>query len=420
MKRILIISTFFPPLNSIASLRPYSWAKEWTQMGHSVTVLTTKKLQTENPLNFDLTGIEIVEVESSLNVSGLKKNYHEQKVKGKPSFLHRMMHQLKYKYGLFNACRMPDFTDFWIYPALKQISCHEKFDFIVSTSGPYSVHILGYLLKRKELTNKWIADYRDTWSNNYIYPGLFPFNFFEKYLEKFLLRKVDLITTVSEPFKEYFEKTYKKETRVVYNGFNPEDVDLEEGTSYPLSDKFRIVHTGSIYKDKRDPIPLFKAINELSDNPLIGHLEVIFIGSELADLQELIDLYHVEKHVKIQGFLSRKETLSLQRNADVLLFLPWNDPKVDGILTGKIFEYLYSKTPIISIGCPHMEASQKLIDHYKAGISLHSVDEIVTYLKRVLMEKPNAKTNVTNNELFLFDRRMIAKDFLNSLLILQK
>lgn len=41
--RILIVSTFFPPENSIASFRPYSWAKWWSRAGHEVTVVSTKK-----------------------------------------------------------------------------------------------------------------------------------------------------------------------------------------------------------------------------------------------------------------------------------------------------------------------------------------------------------------------------------------
>ena len=61
--RILIISTFFPPLNSIASLRPYSWAKYWVLEGHEVTVLTLAK--EEDPkvaLNYPNPGFRLIEV----------------------------------------------------------------------------------------------------------------------------------------------------------------------------------------------------------------------------------------------------------------------------------------------------------------------------------------------------------------------
>jgi hypothetical protein len=41
--KLLIITYFFPPLNSIASLRLYSFAKYLTEFGLDVTVFTTPK-----------------------------------------------------------------------------------------------------------------------------------------------------------------------------------------------------------------------------------------------------------------------------------------------------------------------------------------------------------------------------------------
>jgi hypothetical protein len=54
--KILIISTFFPPQNSVASLRGYSFAKYWTELGHKVTVLTTSKATYSHDLNLDNIG----------------------------------------------------------------------------------------------------------------------------------------------------------------------------------------------------------------------------------------------------------------------------------------------------------------------------------------------------------------------------
>ena len=58
--KILIVSTFFPPQNSIASLRPYSWAKWWSRAGHDVTVLTTEKEEWANNLNLDCSGFTVI------------------------------------------------------------------------------------------------------------------------------------------------------------------------------------------------------------------------------------------------------------------------------------------------------------------------------------------------------------------------
>ena len=41
--RILIVAHAFPPMNSTASHRPYSWARVWRDLGHEVHVLTAVK-----------------------------------------------------------------------------------------------------------------------------------------------------------------------------------------------------------------------------------------------------------------------------------------------------------------------------------------------------------------------------------------
>jgi hypothetical protein len=76
--RILIVSTFFPPLNSIASHRPYSWARYWTLAGHDVTVLTTEKQEDPHVgLAVDNPGYKVIEVPSPRFLSKLKSGYQE-------------------------------------------------------------------------------------------------------------------------------------------------------------------------------------------------------------------------------------------------------------------------------------------------------------------------------------------------------
>ena len=43
MKRLLLVTPFFPPQHAAASLRTASFASAWSELGADVTVLTTKK-----------------------------------------------------------------------------------------------------------------------------------------------------------------------------------------------------------------------------------------------------------------------------------------------------------------------------------------------------------------------------------------
>lgn len=385
--RILIISTFFPPLNSIASLRPYSWAKHWSAAGHDVTVLTTEKNEDNaTALKSPLEGFKVVSVPLPSFVSKLKNNNKGSSAGGKKGLVKRLFDYLRFERGVFNAARMPDFTDLWIAPAFAAIQSQGPWDLVISTAGPYSVHILAHRLKKKNLARQWIADYRDTWSNNYIYSGIFPFNRIERWLEHRLLKRADLVTTVSDPLADsFFTKFGCKNVQTIENGFDTDDVkDISHESIFPADGKYRIVHTGSIYLGKRDPTPLFQAIQRLQQAPMQRHLldrlEILFVGPRQANLETLINEYGVANWVKLVGFVSREDALRMQRDAHALLFLAWNDPSVDGILTGKIFEYLFSKTPIIAVGAGELEASQKLILEAGAGFAFHSVDEIEEYL----------------------------------------
>jgi glycosyltransferase involved in cell wall biosynthesis len=419
--RILIVSTFFPPLNSIASLRPYSWAKEWGRQGHDVTVLTTEKQQDKSvSLNVEHTGYRLIEVPLPRFIHQAKSSHSQGISKpGMKQLFKSLFERARHRLGIFNACRMPDFADLWIKPALNAIKQETPYDVVVSSAGPYSVHILSYILKKKGIAKKWVADYRDTWSNNYFYPGIFPLNFFEKVLEKKILRYADTITTVSQPLADIFISKYGQEkVATVPNGFDPDDLrNIDANPAFQEDDKFRIVHTGSIYLGRRDPSPLFQAISELghTHQEKLKLFEVVFVGANQANLKTLIERYQVGEWVKHIGFVSRERALSMQRDAHALLFLPWNDPNVDGIVTGKIFEYFYSNTPIIALGASHMELSQKMILEANAGKVFHTVEEIKHYLIEALQHPKKILSSVDDAYLKRYDRSVIAEQFLELL-----
>lgn len=425
--KILIISTFFPPLNSIASLRPYSWAKYWTQSGHDVTVLTTEKqpdpslmLYLPNP------GFKTIEVAFPQWLKSLRKDYNSSNktTQGPKRNKFKQLaidffHYLRFQKGVFHSCRMPDISDLWINNAYKAIKDKGEWDLVISTAGPYATHLVGHKVKKNKLAKLWIADYRDTWSNNYIYGGLFPFNLIESILEKRILRKADAVTTISAPFADVIAKEFSHpNVHVIENGFDPEDLINIPANSIFLDDqKFRIVHTGSIYKGRRDPTPLFQAINLLNADPdhyhLLNKLEIIFAGSNQADLQELIDKYEVGKWVRLIGFVKREDALRMQRDANALLFLPWNDPSVNGVLTGKIFEYLFSLTPILAVGANSLEDSQLLIKNAKAGEALLSVAEIKNYLIKHLQHIRKIKNQLSPEVLEKYTRKFQAEKLLS-------
>lgn len=432
--RILIVSTYFPPLNSIASLRPYSWAKYWSLAGHDVTVLTTKKDEgIAIDLSVPMNGFAVKEVPLPRFFYLFKRKYTLSRSRGpdyltrsgRPGglkhFLYSAFNILRHKKGIFNSCRMPDFTDFWIRPALKEIQNDPPWDLVISTAGPYATHIIAASIKKRKQAKAWIADYRDKWSDSIIYPGIFPFNVLEKSVEKRLIRNADLLTTISQPFADSYTLKYPN-TKIISieNGFDP--CDLHNINPHPIflrDGKFRIVYTGTVYPDKQDPRPLFQAIVSMSLDPkhknLLEALEVLFVGHNQGNLQKLINEFGIGCWVKLQNGVSRDDALRMQRDAHALLFLAWNDSSVDGVMTGKIFEYLFSKTPILAIGTQGLEASQQLILEAKAGEVFSHSEELVSYLIKHLRCPVKQKIHVDPNILNRYNRQVLAMKLLESI-----
>lgn len=425
--KILIISLFFPPQNSIASLRPYSWAKYWSRAGHDVTVVTLPKAEASSNIETSFEHFKVIEVPAPLMriIKGDSyKNQFSTSAKANKKIgllpeikikIKQFRNKIQSRYGIFFSCRMPDTLDFlWTAAVVKALN-NEKWDLVVSTAWPYGVHAPAYHLKNNGLAKHWIADWRDLWTDNHMYPGLPGFRFVERFLEKKWCNAADLITTVSLPLVEVFQKKYGNKSKVVFNGFDEEDYkNLPDESVFPDDGVFRVLYTGSIYPGQRDPTPLFHAVAQLDREGFItpNNLQVLFCGVN-ANLNELAKDTGIESYVRYLGFLPRPEALRLQRDASALLLLEFESKEVKGILTGKVFEYLFAGPPIIAIGVTHESSIGELLASTDTGKSFgKDTNAIKGYLKH-LMQNPELRSRKCKSEILMYSRKNQAKRMLD-------
>lgn len=397
--KILIVSVFFPPKNSIASQRPYSWAKHLSRMGHDVTVLTTQKFHQDNDLSAPTQKFNLIEVavpgmaalSRFLGKPGepgpVPRNENRRGfLKALKQWLIRGIRKIQQTYGVMYACRMPEIHDLWTIPAYRHIP-PGTWDLVVTTAWPYSVHFIGWMLKKKHRTKLWIADWRDLWTDNHLYPGLPVVKDLEQWLENKFNNTADFITTVSIPLADKLSKQHGNKVKVIYNGFDEDDyAALDKKKTFPDDGKIRIVYTGTLYPGKQDPSPLFLAIARLDQAGILlpGKLEVIF-ASKLLDVAGLAEQFGVSSYVTSLGFLPREQALCMQRDADVLLFLEFEAPGVEGILTGKLFEYLHAGPPILAIGISQNSTAGGIIHASGRGCTLgRDIQKIQAWLEYLL------------------------------------
>jgi glycosyltransferase involved in cell wall biosynthesis len=421
--RILIISTYFPPHNAIASWRPYSWAKCWAEAGHDVTVLTTQKEKDSNLIqDHPWKGFNVIEVPQGRLLRYLQKKYRASSSPpstANQAWFQKMLKQpfawfkaLRTHTGIFHAARMPDFTDLWIRPALKAVQGMPAWDLAISTYGPPASHVVGCCLKKRKQVKRWIADYRDLWIGRDMMLGIFPVNLFEKWLEKRLIAHADALTVVSEGLAAVMKERYpSKAVHVVENGFDPSDLSsLDPAPLFPEDGKVRIVYTGVIYEKIQDLSPLFKAIHQISLDEsyreCLARLEIVFAGDLMGPLEKMVELWQVHPWVKSVGHVPRREALRLQRDADYLLLLGVRDK---GILFGKTFEYLFSKRPIFAVGLSSDHPLTQLISEANAGCVFdRDESEIAQFLIKCLQSPQRAQTGTRAEIIAKYDRRQLA------------
>jgi hypothetical protein len=330
-------------------------------------------------------------------------------------YIKKLYYSFARKTGCFYMCRFPDFTDLWAKKAFQRIES-SYFDVVISTGWPYSVHRVGLALKKKKPDIRWIVDWRDLWTKNPLYPGLRIFHWYERYLENKFHQYANLIITISNPLADILQSMTKTRVETIYNGFDSED--YQEIKSRPRKENaiFTIVYTGTIYRGFRDPSPLFGAVANLKEKGLItaDDLKIQFAGAD-ADVSDMAETYNISEFYSYLGFLRREDALQLQYDADAVLFLEYNynKPDAQGVLTGKLFEYLYIAQEIIAIGIDLTTAAGKLICDATAGYCFGTdVEKIEEYLVKRIIHKARNKKEKNTAIIRQFERKIQAERIL--------
>lgn len=399
---IVILTHFYPPLNAIASLRPRSFAKYFAEQGIKVTVITTIKKDADGQLDLSIPQHPNIHV-VSLNYTPLFfwKSWFKREDQAVP--YQQVSQPSKTNGGIKQWLKnqldqmgfLLDHQMFWIKKAasaLESVHREHPVDAVISSFSPPAVHIAAARVIKKYPTIKWIADYRDLWSQNHILSGKGFYKRLEKWMETRAITYAHGLTTVSDILAEDLCQLVNNKipVEVIYNGFDtkPQVKEKPETQNRPL----RIVYTGTIYKNRRDPSPLFQALNQLKAQGVIaaGDVKVEFYGNAFANLAEIIDLQKASEWVDLKGSLTYAAAIEVQANADLLLFLESNAPDARGVLTGKLFEYIVSGTPILAIGVDEFCATSKVIAETGTGIVLgNDTTKIKDYLSSCL--NTNAK-----------------------------
>ena len=418
MKKVLIITYIFIQSSIIGAVRLRGLAKYLYALGWEPTILTAKLPNVSEP-------------RTDMRVRVIETPYEDLLITWKKRLGLKTDKTLKEQFGLptyKNKNTIADFilncwAEFFAYPdvqkgwykfavdAANKLLQEECFDVIISSSSPATSHLIA-----KELKNKhgipWIADLRDLWTQNHYYHYTQFRKFIERRLEVRTLSAADALTTVSQPLTEKLKELHKgKDVYAIPNGFDP----AELVTGSPLSDNFSIVYTGHVYKGKQDPEPLFNAIQKLILEGIIEPDEAVidFYGYDEGWLERDVERFGLQDIVNVHGLIPREEALKKQREAQILLLLTWNDPTERGVYTGKVFDYLAARRPILSVGISG-GVVEALLKETNAGVHTSSQEEIERALKKMHSEfklKGRVGYGGINTKIERYSQREMARKF---------
>jgi len=387
--RILIVSYFFPPYNTIGAVRVGKTAKYLCRFGHDVRVLTAfdQPIPTGLPLEVPeecLISTQWINVNRPIELAlGGRKRVATQgySVSGRASSVAKRFGAV-YKH-LIN---IPDGQIGWYPYALskgRRLLRSWKPDVIFASAMPWTSLLVAQTLSN-EFKIPWIAELRDLWTDN-PYSDLPQWRrIIDTKLESKLLSSTSGLVTVSDPLAQSLLERFSLPVEVVYNGFDPEDYPPPTEVRLGGGTELRIVYTGMIYPGRRDPSPLFEAIAQLGVRA--KSIKVSFYGRYLDIVRPLAQHYGVEESVEVHAPVPYREALRIQAEADMLLLLLWDSPHEKGTFTGKLFEYLGARRPILAVG-PIGNVASDLIQSLQAGVVSTDPDVLANQLQTWLAQK---------------------------------
>ena len=308
---------------------------------------------------------------------------------------------------------IPDARKFWIRPAIKYMQKYLKanpVDIIISTGPPHTTHMIGLGVK-KRTGLPWIADFRDPWTNIDFYDKLALTDWADRKhrrMEQLVLKNADSIVTVSPSWVDDFKALSGREVELITNGFDPKDFENTSGDNGGAV----LTHIGSINPD-RNPANLWMALENVLEmgGILPDEFKLRLIGPiDQGVTNEIAQLPRLNERFEHIPWKDHGEVIQDMQNAGVLLLLVNKAPNALGILPGKLFEYIGSGRPILSVG-PQGGDVQQIIKDSGAGIcaDLNSVDQIVDALRELYSE---SKVRLTEPAYIRrFSREQLAKDY---------
>ena len=427
MKRVLIISYYWPPTGGSGVQRWVKFAKYLPQEEWQPVIYTPENpeqlavdasLEAEVPAEAEIVKTRIIEPYELYRKFLRKSGHGEAAVEVNPvNAQNKSLLQKAAMWVRGNLFR-PDPCCLWIGPSVRFLKNYLKdhpVDLIVSTGPPQSMHMIGRRLSL-ETGLPWIADFRDPWTKIFYFKHLSMMPSTQKWhqrMEKKVLDDASAVVAVSPLVQQDFQAMTQTSVELITNGFD--ECDFPEGRcedAFGGPDKdFVITHTGLFAADG-NPTILWKVLADKcrADENFRKHLKIRLVGKTDSQITDSLEAVGLSDNVINLGYQPHAVAVEEQRTASLLILPLRKEPEYKAVLPGKLFEYLASWRPVLGIGQTD-GAMSIILNTTKTGLVLDWNDEasLARFIELCWQRHLKGELTVEDADLSQFTRKELTR-----------
>ncbi len=378
MKKLLFVSYYVPPRTDVAARRSEQILKYLPRYGWDITTITAAFEAGAAP-KYDKTIVTpYVEVRSAVktlvglrNRSAYTNIAEPMPIYGRRQSLKERVLRLAYAITTY-----PDQEVGWTpyaIAAIRRTVSTTRYDAVLSSAPP---HVTSIAVAMGKGPVPWVADLRDLWTGVDYYGDAPIRGTLNDALERLCLRRASVFTAVSEPMTAYLATRYPSaKTVAIPNAYDP-----QEWTSVPFGSNQRctLLFGGQLYGGRGGFPLLFQALRSLLDEGAVQReeLSLEFYCRPAIWLDEQTERYGLQGVIKQCGLIPRPEFMPTARRADRLVLVLWDGEGAEGILRGRLFEYLGARRPIIAVGGPASSAIDGVLAESSSGQRYLEIDAL--------------------------------------------